>query len=877
MVSFYVARPGRERELWWSAEDFAELELQTPFPEDGSVAPTCSDASQVSLPQSKDVVRGNATARAGNHCIPGFVDVTVNDRSGRQSVGNVRQHGVDGACVGAMTGQLQTPQCFTHYGRSVRRAALRGVDAEMQANSATSQHSRLNRALDAAKTIEQLLEVISENFDSFGIFQCIFAFHRLARIGRLASAPLIVRHSKWVALVERVSAAVVDGSMEPRQLSSIAWACANLRVPDKQLVDSIADQCISGQPELWDPMSLSLVPQSFALLHARNGDLLTRVSAQVRRETSTTWTPGDVSRVVWSWAKLMQRDDALFRDASCKLISRLDECTPLILAQSVWAFATAGPADTASSHFYPRAAAAMQEHGLAEHSPAHLAMVVWSFAAVLYRPVELLQEIGTVLPDKVDRLNAQDISMTVWSYAALLAPQRAVFEFLASVATVTVRDFNPQDLANTAWAFATAGEYSPPLMDAIGNEACRRPDDFNSQHISMLVWSFVTVRHRHDRVFSILGQRAQVDRNSWSSSKLLAYTLAGLPRLHAEIVDRQGTLKLAASLLDAWLERSRTGFGQADDAHTVHDALYPFLDPAGGGRELSDPAAWACVDEMMRTQRRRVASLADMRCFEDVVVGAGVEVQTYNLAVVREYQATVQSFGLRGLGSAHTWELFQSIGLQRAGKDFGRLATEALQRPEPTRPGQEPGRGERANRCFWRAKVFAPGPDGAWRTAEEPGRTQNSTVVGYREETAGLVAVKLSHDRVSHRAWDCEFRAMARTAAAGRALLSGLSELQVRSLLDVGALDETREEASAVNCGEDEAATAAAAAADDRLWHDEGAIEGSLCIYMTEVPCISCVCAMLQFRRRFPRIVVEVEWNGLLDGSALSRICGGCR
>merc|ERR1719444_704986 len=125
--------------------------------------------------------------------------------------------------------------------------------------------------------------------------------------------------------------------------------------------------------------------------------------------------------------------------------------------------------------------------------------------------------------------------MIAWSYATLLAPQRKVFDFLATATVRSVRHFNAQDLSNTAWAFATAGESSPEMMDAIADEACQRPADFNCQHVAMLLWAFVTARHRHEGLFKVVGEIAAVDRSSWHSAKLLAYSLAGLPKLNAEL------------------------------------------------------------------------------------------------------------------------------------------------------------------------------------------------------------------------------------------------------------------------------------------------------------------------------------------------------
>jgi len=165
----------------------------------------------------------------------------------------------------------------------------------------------------------------------------------------------------------------------------------------------------------WDAMSTSLIPWSFATLTAdirgkEVQELVRSVGRLVHEEGSTFWTPGDLSRVAWSWAKLTQKDDTFFRRCSCLVIARLPEYTPSQLAQTIWAFATAAPSD-ACTHLLPKAAAAMLEggdsdlRGLHAYTPQHLAMAVWSFAAVLYRPEELLKQIGEAVPYKLEKLN----------------------------------------------------------------------------------------------------------------------------------------------------------------------------------------------------------------------------------------------------------------------------------------------------------------------------------------------------------------------------------------------------------------------------------------------------------------------------------------
>ena len=96
----------------------------------------------------------------------------------------------------------ETPS-LTLYGRSVRRAQLRGVDATSQLNSATSPHYRFNHAILRATTAQEILSVMEENLNELDLFHCSLAVHRLAKHGRVVEAPRILRHPTWPTLESR--------------------------------------------------------------------------------------------------------------------------------------------------------------------------------------------------------------------------------------------------------------------------------------------------------------------------------------------------------------------------------------------------------------------------------------------------------------------------------------------------------------------------------------------------------------------------------------------------------------------------------------------------------------------------------------------------
>eukprot|EP00933_Yihiella_yeosuensis_P024939 TRINITY_DN19339_c0_g1_i1.p1 TRINITY_DN19339_c0_g1~~TRINITY_DN19339_c0_g1_i1.p1 ORF type:complete len:348 (-),score=73.26 TRINITY_DN19339_c0_g1_i1:415-1413(-) len=322
------------------------------------------------------------------------------------------------------------------------------------------------------------------------------------------------------------------------------------------------------------------------------------------------------------------------------------------------------------------------------------------------------------------------------------------------------------------------------------------------------------------------------------------------------------TMKAMSALLACVHDRIRSGAGDvdADDAWVVHDAVLPWIvSRTNDDIDISASDGLKALNSLLTTQRRRLQGLLTVSEEFEAVLFSESQKET---PVIRRFQEAVQAFGIRGLGCDHSWQLLKALGLGRASAvdvaDANAAAADALKAASRSAPGlSEPGRGERQNWCYFKAAIAVTDGSGIRLVAEEGGRLLNSSVVNYREDTAGLVSVKLHHDRVDHRSWDAEFRAMARTAASARTLLlatQGVSDPKVAQEVASGyfrdgARGDVQAESPAIPTG----ATRQA----------EATVEGRLQLYMTEVPCLSCVCAMAQFRQRFPKIYLEVSWEGL--------------
>ncbi|CAE7763398.1 ANK1 [Symbiodinium sp. CCMP2456] len=277
-------------------------------------------------------------------------------------------------------------------GRGLKKASvvLSATDAAVrggQSGLENLQRRQVVGSLQMARSMEELQAVIETRLPEMDNFACSMALHRLARcshdvdnhvqngrmvrpeavnptrtalsqreqrLWRASLSASVKQHPSFTVLLARLGNADALKQAQPRQLANMSWALARLRALEGlPLLRTAATRCASREgPGEWDPMSISLVPWSLATmgipeLHSASEilDMVRSINTAIREQGSAAWAPGDLSRVLWSWAKLAQRDDTFFRRASCLIMSRMPEYTPSQLEQTIWAFAKVAPQD----------------------------------------------------------------------------------------------------------------------------------------------------------------------------------------------------------------------------------------------------------------------------------------------------------------------------------------------------------------------------------------------------------------------------------------------------------------------------------------------------------------------------------------------------
>jgi len=215
-------------------------------------------------------------------------------------------------------------------------------------------------------------------------------------------------------------------------------------------------------------------------------------------------SPQDLANTAWAFATAGSATQAPFDAIGNEAAGRVRDFNPQNLSNTAWAFATAGHAAPALFD-----AIGMESAGrMDEFKPQNLANTAWAFATAGHPAPALFDAIGREAAGRVREFKPQELSNTAWAFATAGHAAPALFDAIGREAAGKVLEFNPQALANTAWAFAKAGHAAPALFDAIGTESARQVREFNPQALANTAWAFATAGHAAPALFDAIGKEA---------------------------------------------------------------------------------------------------------------------------------------------------------------------------------------------------------------------------------------------------------------------------------------------------------------------------------------------------------------------------------
>mmetsp|Transcript_17513 Transcript_17513/g.30651 ORF Transcript_17513/g.30651 Transcript_17513/m.30651 type:complete len:293 (-) Transcript_17513:32-910(-) len=182
------------------------------------------------------------------------------------------------------------------------------------------------------------------------------------------------------------------------------------------------------------------------------------------------WSTKDLALVCHALARLRVKEEAFFSHAARAMPSRLAECKPQDISNTMYAFALLSMRN--DQLFYSVAShLAADDSRLGSFSPQAMSNTVYAFGQLGVRHRPMLEAFAAHLPARLSELNHQNISNVVHGLAILNfrspAFMAAVSDHLCKNPSV-LRAFSPQAMANTVFAFVVLRASPRPLFRAIG-------------------------------------------------------------------------------------------------------------------------------------------------------------------------------------------------------------------------------------------------------------------------------------------------------------------------------------------------------------------------------------------------------------------------
>eukprot|EP00439_Symbiodinium_sp_Y106_P080154 s986_g18.t3 len=476
---------------------------------------------------------------------------------------------------------------------------------------------------------------------------------------------------------------------------------------------------------------------------------------------------------------------------------------------------------------------------IGEFQPQALANIMWATATLKKENDALIRHSAYVAVKHLDAgmdFRPYEYSTMVWSMVITQAREEALFSRVSGHVVRRVTEFGPQELTNTAWAFASLGFKTQGLFEALGKECSAKLRYFNLQNLTNVAWSYSHLKVCDDLLSEVAAvAHSRIHDMNVQDLAQLALTLVFSRRANFGLKEDLGddgvlgsrdlTLALVVEVTKAMVQKIRQpGVTTPDDAWIVHDLVLVWLEENVASKLLGD--TWKMLDAYMSGLYQQVLDFLRNTPLLARALACGSVVQSAHVPI---YEQSFRELDIRSLGIKYTGMLLSELGLtDREDDGLTESARVLLAEEKAELLRQDPGAGSQ-NWCLFRFHLSSE-----LREAKE--------LAGIRVRSCGgdplalelldppreahLVAVRLSNDRLNHRRRDAEFRALAHTAGVLRGLIPNADQLMQERI----------------------------------VWGNR--LRGWVHLYVTEVPCLSCLGAMVQFARRFPRVQLRVAYPG---------------
>eukprot|EP00929_Paragymnodinium_shiwhaense_P044786 TRINITY_DN22963_c0_g1_i2.p1 TRINITY_DN22963_c0_g1~~TRINITY_DN22963_c0_g1_i2.p1 ORF type:complete len:517 (-),score=64.37 TRINITY_DN22963_c0_g1_i2:98-1648(-) len=323
----------------------------------------------------------------------------------------------------------------------------------------------------------------------------------VARLGAFALARLALRSARegrasislWRAIAVR--AKEVSGSMQPMDMSTVAFSFAKMRLRDKAMMASLAESspAILGQFRAAD---ITFFLAAFARLDVHHRLIFNLFAREIAHKLHD-FSAGQLGEIVYAYARLGLKHDLLLDVLKSRIIEVSKAMKPWHLAMVVNGFARLGISD---ERFFTVIAAEICRR-ITEFSGQPLALVANAYARLGVRNRFLLELLADEAFRRRGELEPQSVALILNAHARLGFASPVLYDFFAQDVPRRIKRYSIQSLCLVASAYARQRRAEEPLFEKIGNFACENALQLYPRAVATLLYSFSEVDIRHSVLF----------------------------------------------------------------------------------------------------------------------------------------------------------------------------------------------------------------------------------------------------------------------------------------------------------------------------------------------------------------------------------------
>lgn len=377
-----------------------------------------------------------------------------------------------------VAGPVQTAEPFQNV-ESVN--PITGVPLRGGSSMASSTPVASN-AIDDSNTISGLMREASQAVGK----QCFGSLSKaLLKMARLEDNQSVQQHPSWKDVLRKTDEILRSKGMAvlPRDLADFVNALVKLQLGDRKILTTLSS--LTVHMDNFTPQDITGVLWSFASLGVRNEALMSVSAAEVVAKIRE-FDQRQLSKIAWSFAKCGLWNEQLVGAIVDECILKMGDFTAQSISHISWAMAQWGT----RREDLMDAIALEAQRKITEFAPAQLGMTAWSFASLQLSATPLMTRISAEAQCKVSQFKTQDLAHLAWAFANLKNQDASLFNIMADEVQRKIHSALAAELTNIAWAYSKNAIVNQPLMAAIAEEAVPQMNTYKPAEVAMITWAF---------------------------------------------------------------------------------------------------------------------------------------------------------------------------------------------------------------------------------------------------------------------------------------------------------------------------------------------------------------------------------------------------